>query len=89
MLVFQEFKEILVSLIEILKSREADDFDWRKLASASLIVCCLERILKNDPLESEAAANLLGLFKLTVDVKLQKCPEIDFLLNLPTLLRYM
>ena len=87
--VFQEFKEILVSLIEILKSREADDFDWRKLASATLIVCCLERILKNNPLRLDAATDLLGLFKLTVDVKLQKCPEIEFLLNLPTVLRYM
>ena len=87
MLVFQEFKEILISLVKILKSRETDDFDWKKLASASLIVCCLEQILKNDPLRQDAATDLLSLFKLTVDVKLQKCLKINFLLDLPKKLR--
>ena len=78
-----------MSLIEILKSKEADDFGWKKLASATLIVCCLERILKNDPLRQDAATDLLSLFKLTIDIELQKCPEIEFLLSLPTVLRYV
>ena len=87
MLVFQEFKDMLIYLIKKLKNREADGFDWSKLASASLIVYCLEWILKNDTLRLEAATDLLGLFKLTVDVELSKCLEINVLLHLPKKLR--
>ena len=59
-----------------------------RMASVSLIACCLVSILRNQPLHEDATAILLDRLTLSVDIENKSCPEIDLLVSLPKILRY-
>ncbi len=57
--------------------------------SASVVTCCLEKVLGKEVLRQDAVISLLELFILTVDIKQKQCPAMDFLsTHLPSSLRY-
>ncbi len=87
-LFFQEFKNILISMLAHCRNIDGVKCGWNRMASVSLLTCCLITILENLQLRHEAIEDLLHALMLTIDVESKRCPGIDFLLiDLPFELR--
>ena len=87
-LFFQEFKDILISMLAHCRNIDAVKCGWNRMASVSVLTCCLINILGNLQLRHEAVEDLLHALMFTIDVEFKRCPAIDFLLiDLPFELR--
>ena len=74
---------MLISLVEGCKSIDFLKDGWRRIASASVIVCCMVYVLRpHEELRYEAAADVLELFMLNdVDPVRKRSDNLEFLLT--------